>query len=265
LSILFVAVMMAVSIFLLFPIAKDIYSLTVNGHRIYELPFKASFLFDISYSPLFEIIYLIAVNHAFAPSAAIIGCDGLILGLCAHLAAQLDIISFRLKHMVEDSIKGSKIRKLSKREDEHVYRKLMEVVKLHDEAIEMCETVVDCLWQNNFIYFLCSTFVICILCLMITETEGADVIMFVSYLLAYLSQMFTYSISGAMMIEASTRVASSAYQFEWFRCSPKTRRAILLIITRSQRKVNLRAPFLEVSIETFGLVRIEFLNQWKFD
>jgi hypothetical protein len=63
-------------------------------------------------------------------------------------------------------------------------------------------------------------------------------------------------LSGDMMITASTGIAQACYDIQWYKCNMKVRRAILLIMIRAQRKVNVKIPFLEISLETFGNVRV---------
>ncbi|KAG5673638.1 hypothetical protein PVAND_003667 [Polypedilum vanderplanki] len=96
------AVFITVSSFILIPIFKEIYRLLEGEKRLYLLPFKASFPFDITYSPIYEIIYLLAADDGIVPLTAINGCDGLYLGICAHLSAQFDIISYRIKSLIEN-------------------------------------------------------------------------------------------------------------------------------------------------------------------
>ncbi|KAG5673639.1 hypothetical protein PVAND_003668 [Polypedilum vanderplanki] len=72
-----------------------------------------------------------------------------------------------------------------------------------------------------------------------------------SYLIAYLLQMLCYAISGNMMINSSANVATSCYDFQWYKCNAKVRKVIWMIMIRAQKPVNVEIPFLEVSLETF--------------
>ncbi|KAG5669816.1 hypothetical protein PVAND_000109 [Polypedilum vanderplanki] len=249
------AVFLTAMFFILLPIFKDCSRLFYGKKRLYLLPFKASFPFNITFSPVYEIIYVLSCDDGIVPITGVTGCDGLFLGICAHLSAQFDIISYRIKSLIQNECDFNKLtEKLSNHENDKLHKKLIELVKLHNKYINLCKVVSNCMWQNIFIYFLCSSIVICILFLVITEFRSVDLMIFMSYLCGYLLQMLSYAISGNMMIEASANVAVSCYDFQWYKCNTKVRRVILMMMIRAQNSANVEIPFFEVSLETFLII-----------
>jgi gustatory receptor len=99
-----------------------------------------------------------------------------------------------------------------------------------------------------------SSLVLCILALMIIKTDGMDRMVFIFYISAYVLQIFVYFACGNMLIESSLKISEAAYNFHWYKCNAKVRKTILMIMRRSQRKVNVKCPFFEVSLETFAWV-----------
>jgi hypothetical protein len=85
-------------------------------------------------------------------------------------------------------------------------------------------------------------------------TDGVNRLTFISFLIAYLSQMFNYAYAGNMMLDASAKVNVAAYDVHWYKCDKDVRRLVLLMMIRSQRLVNVKVPFLEMSLETFEWV-----------
>lgn len=125
---------------------------------------------------------------------------------------------------------------------------------MHNEAIEMCNLMSIILWKNLLLLFVSSSLVVCISCLMIITSVGTGRIVFILYLCAYILQIFVYSTCGNLLIDASLKVNDAAYNFHWYKCNVKIRKAIYLIMLRAQRKVNVQVPFFEVSLETFAWV-----------
>lgn len=89
---------------------------------------------------------------------------------------------------------------------------------------------------------------------MALNADGMDRSIYISYLFAYVAQMSSYSIGGNMLITASTNVKLAAYDFPWYKCDSRVRQVIHLIMIRANRQVNVRAPFIELSLETLGWV-----------
>lgn len=145
--------------------------------------------------------------------------------------------------------------KFSIDQNERIYKRLCEVINMHNDAIEMCALTSKTLWKNIFFLFVSSSLVICISCLMIIKSVGADRMVFILYLCAYILQIFVYSACGNLLIDSSLKVNDAAYNFQWYKCNVKIRKAIYLIMLRAQRKVNIHVPFFEVSLETFSWVR----------
>lgn len=125
---------------------------------------------------------------------------------------------------------------------------------MHNEAIGMCNLMSIILWKNLLLLFVSSSLVVCISCLMIITSVGTGRIVFILYLCAYILQIFVYSTCGNLLIDASLKVNDAAYNFHWYKCNVKIRKAIYLIMLRAQRKVNVQVPFFEVSLETFAWV-----------
>lgn len=135
---------------------------------------------------------------------------------------------------------------------------------MHNEAIEKCEILSRTLWQNVLFHFVLSSLIICISCLMIIKSDGVEGIVFVFYLCAYTFQIYTYSACGNLLIDSSLRVNDAAYNFHWYKCDARIRKAINLIMIRAQKKVNVEVPFFEVSLETFASVSIKLRNASLF-
>lgn len=144
--------------------------------------------------------------------------------------------------------------KFSINQNERIYKRLCVIINMHNEAIEMCNILSRTLWKNLLFLFVFSSLVLCISGLMIIKSVGADRMVFILYLCAYILQIFVFSLCGNLLIDSSLKVNDAAYNFHWYKCNVKIRKAIYLIMIRAQRSVNVHVPFFEVSLETFAWV-----------
>jgi hypothetical protein len=142
----------------------------------------------------------------------------------------------------------------NREQNELLYEKLKEIVEKHEKAIEMCRKMSQCLSFNIFIHLLSGALVTCICALMILLAEGAEKLIFVNYIVASTCQIFVYCYGGELLVDSSTKIQLSAYNFEWHKCDIKIRKLIHMIIIRAQRKSAVDVPFFQASLETFGSV-----------
>lgn len=63
-----------------------------------------SFPFEITWSPLFEFIFVMAMWSGYITISEIFGGDGLFLGLCVHISAEFDIVGSRITSLIEEEI-----------------------------------------------------------------------------------------------------------------------------------------------------------------
>jgi hypothetical protein len=73
--------------------------------------------------------------------------------------------------------------------------------------------------------------------------------------MAATSQVLAYSIGGTMLSNSSHSIKLAIYDFPWYKCNLKVKRAILMIIRRADRETAMTVPFFKANIETFGTVR----------
>ncbi|XP_070502795.1 odorant receptor 24a-like [Chironomus tepperi] len=241
--------------FFILPVVRDFIRIHTGSEWMHEIPFKAIFPFEYNYFPMYEIVYFFNLYSGYVTMAGVCAGEGMFFGFCAHLAAQFDVISLRLEELIEQEIGSQdRIMKFSREQNDRILNKLTEIVDMHNKAIDCCNIISKALWQNILMHFVCSSLTICICSMMILKANGIDVLIFIFYLGAYVQQIFNYSISGNMLINASTNIQVAAYEFHWYKCDIRVRKTILMIIIRAQQKVQVEVPFFEVSLETFAWI-----------
>ena len=148
--------------------------------------------------------------------------------------------------------------KFTKEQNDVLYFKLTEIIEKHNFLIDMCGSISKYLSPNVLIHYLSAAFVTCICCLMILLAEGAEKLIFINYIVASTTQVFIYSIGGTILVDSSTSINFAAYNVHWYKCDSRCRRAILMIIIRSQQQTGVNVPFFDTSLETFGSVNRNF-------
>ncbi|KAL7037839.1 hypothetical protein ACKWTF_009375 [Chironomus riparius] len=252
LAVLVVLGFISLTFFTISPVIRDFIRIRNGMGQIHDIPFKAIFLFNYNYSSVYEIVYFFSVYAGLVTMAAICAGEGLFFGLCSHISAQFDIVSLRLKRLIEQEIDSHETTmSFSRVQNDRLLDKLTEIVDMHNEAIHCCNILSKALWQNILMHFACSSLIICLCCLMVLKSDGIERLNFFFYLCAYVQQIFNYSISGNMLINASENIKNAAYDFHWYKCDVRIRKVIFMIMTRAQQKVNVKVPFFEVSLETF--------------
>lgn len=182
--------------------------------------------------------------------------------MCLHIAAQFDIVSSQLEKSISHKPKGSMMKnkstktdqKLTKQENDVLYEKLKKFVNFHNQTIDMCELFSRTFGAIAFLHFLAASIVICVCCMMLFLAEGLDKIIYQSYLLSALTDAFTYTYGGTLLIEASLRVKEAAYNFDWYNCDARNQQMILFIMIRARQETAVEVPFFKVSLETFVTV-----------
>lgn len=191
------------------------------------------------------------------------------------MSGQFDIIGSRISSLIAEEISKEKnilqliqqalkyfflsehdksIESFTEEQNELLCKKFQVIVDEHAKIINLCNGMSKTLSENVFIHYTVASITTCICCLMIMLAEGAEKIVFVNYIMASTTTIFVYSIGGNFLIDASTRVSTAAYNFQWYKCNVKVRKMILMIIMRGQEKTGIIVPFFEASLETFGLV-----------
>ncbi|XP_070491487.1 odorant receptor 24a-like [Chironomus tepperi] len=259
LAVLIVLGFIALTFFTISPVIRDLIRISFGMGRIHDIPFKALFPFDYNYSPVYECVYFLSLYSGLVTMAAICASEGLFFGLCFHISAQFDIVSLKLQRLIEKEIELTEPTdeaaiKFSSVQNDRLLDKLTEIVDMHNKAIHCCNILSKALWQNILMHFTCSSLIICISCMMILKSDGIERLNFMFYLCAYVQQIFNYSISGNMLINASENIKNAAYDFHWYKCDVRVRKVILMIMTRAQQTVNIKVPFFEVSLETFASI-----------
>jgi len=111
------------------------------------------------------------------------------------------------------------------------------------------------------LHYFASSLVIASGCLMLTMTEGGEMAIYIFYTGVQFLDGFVFALGGSALTNSSLCFKDSAYNFEWYKCDTKSRKAVLLLIMRAQKKISITVPFFEASLETFVGVNLYSRNE----
>jgi len=217
----------------------------------------------VNQSPHYEITYVLSAWSLFISISGYCGSLVFFFGLCMHVAAQFDILGARLEKLIDreldvaSSSSDALMPKLNDEQNKVVHEKLKEIVKQQDVLIDLCELMSQSFIWVVLCHFVSSAILICACILLLFYLEVGDQAEFFLGAISLLAEAFTYAYAGTAIITSTGRLQEAAYNFQWYMCDARNRRMIMMIIGRAQKKICMRAPFFEASIETFLKVRMK--------
>jgi len=218
-----------------------------------------SFPFDVTqyYWPTFALA-------VWSISTSVCGYCGVLaffFGICFHVSDQFHILSDRLRCLMQLEVddgpstsEGPSL-KFNEEQNNRVYEKLKEFVKQHAALIDLCDLMTQSFTWIILCFFVSSAVLICSCCLLLFLTEGLEWMQYFVGTLCFLGEAFAFTYAGNSIINSSTELSEAAYNVDWYKCDVRNRRMILMIMTRAQKKICMKAPFFEASLESFVVVR----------
>jgi len=217
----------------------------------------------VNQSPHYEITYVFSVWSVFISISGYFGALAFFCGICLHVAAQFDILGVRLEKLIDreldvaSSSSDALMPKLNDEQNNVVHEKLKDIVKQQDVLISFCELMSQSFTWVVLCHFVSSAFLICSSILLLFYLEATEWMQFFLAAISFLTEAFIFAYAGAAIINSNSGLQEAAYNFQWYMCDARNRRMIMLIIGRSQKKICMKAPFFEVSMESFVTVRMK--------
>jgi len=205
--------------------------------------------------------FAMALWSMFTAFTGFCGVFAFFFGICLHVAVQFDFLSDRLKNLVQQEVDDGPstsegpLMKLSEEQNKNVQEKLTGIVKQQEPLIELCDLMTQSFSWIIALHFISSAIVISTCIFLLFLVNGMEWLQYSFATLSLLMEASVFAYAGHTIISSSTGMSDAAYSCEWYKCDAKTRKMILLIMTRSQKKICMKAPFFEASLESFVTVR----------
>uniref|UniRef100_A0A336MIW5 Odorant receptor n=1 Tax=Culicoides sonorensis TaxID=179676 RepID=A0A336MIW5_CULSO len=241
------------------PVSMNIYRILTGQETIAELPFRSIWPWKTSETPGYEITYLLLVYSSWLTSTANPGLDCTFMGICFHISTEFQSIKSRFIELGKEIDKRAPNWKVLNNEDnKYVYNEFKRIIEKHTATIELCETSQKLSQEMILIHFITSAMVICMNGVNLIIASGAAKSIYVCYIMTALIQAFVFCYGGDSLEQSSRELNTELYKISWHKLNGNGRRAVLMMIQRTQKTVGVAVPFFHVSMPTFANVRCFF-------
>ncbi|XP_018305102.1 odorant receptor 115 [Mycetomoellerius zeteki] len=223
--------------------------------------YTAYFPFDITRSPIFELICICQILSAYSATVTYTGTDSFISMLVLHVCGQFENLRERLKNLVNDS-NGIKTSQEFKSE-------LRQIVMRHEHLNWFAKTIEESFNMMMLIQMLSCTVQLCFQGFQVFTVSGSKIafyqILFMfaktiedSFNMMLLIQILSCTVQlcfQGFQVFRSTEIGLSAYESNWFNMPGKEARNLLLIMHRSTIPLYLTAgKFSTFSLQMFSKI-----------
>ncbi|XP_034171927.1 odorant receptor 83a-like [Osmia lignaria lignaria] len=245
--------------FLIIPLAlRRIFIQTDNVTFIPVMYPFSSYIVDVRYPPINEIIFSIQFLAGVLINAITVGACSLAAVLAVHACGQMEVLMCWLKHLVDGRPD------IGKTVDERIAK----IVSQHVRILKFLTLMERTLRPISFAEFLACTLNLCLVgYYIITEWNSRNIIITVGYVILYTSltfNIFIFCYIGELVAEQCRKVGETSYMIEWYRLAGKRKLFCILVMEMSNSSIKLTAgSMIELSISTFTDVvktSVAFLN-----
>ncbi|XP_048515980.1 odorant receptor 22c-like [Athalia rosae] len=238
----------AVGVFVILPIIRQL----LPGSDISTRTWPYQINMDATQSPRYELYYALQTCFVCNALCSVIGCDSTGPLLAIHACGQLKLIQTWLLSIFENETDSSLV---NGKDEIIVKEKLKKCVQRHQFVMHFCDEIEELVRYANLTQVLAEMYMMAISASRLSRMQGAGIFKQIGPLLMAASQIFISCFASEQLSSESVMVAETAYAIPWYRCSPRIRKMILLIINRSQRPVRLTiGKFGVMSLATFGSI-----------
>ncbi|XP_053977623.1 odorant receptor Or2-like [Hylaeus volcanicus] len=238
---------LAVLCIIIMPQFGNSFRLSTEESDLFPIP--TYFVYDVSQSPYYEIIFVVQVITIVTSTCCYIGVGHFFGLLILHICGQLEILRTRLSDM--------------KNSDNFDYN-LMTVVLNHNQLIRAVDAIEDTYTLLLFVLFLYFGVFICIYGLILVNMitgEGTFSPLELFFSLSTLTNTFVqtalYCTVGQILASQSEGVFDAAYECEWLNLKVKEVKNLILIMTIARR------PLYVTAGKIFPLTMLTFCNILK--
>ncbi|KAI8122595.1 Odorant receptor 45a [Lucilia cuprina] len=222
----------------------------LKGHGFMDhldLPFKAAY--HIAMDPKSYNGYILAyiwnvISIIYILNGAIAN-DTLFSWIAHNVSAQFRILNLRLKKTANSVRKSG--------DEREFIRAIIQNIKYHHRVIELADNFNDAFMVTVFFKYTISFLQIACLIFQIARGgELATLVFHILFLIAVSIQLMMYCHGGQKIIDGSTSVAVSIYEyFQWHNMSIKSKKLLILSMMRAQKPCILTGVFFVADLNLF--------------
>ncbi|KAM3966695.1 odorant receptor 4 [Aphomia sociella] len=236
-----------------------LYNLTPVALHLYRLgrgiPSDLGFIWQVYYPfdktkpVVHELVYIFETFSGVASVCCMLGSDVFFITMASHISMLLRVLQVKIR-----SLGGSEVDANGKviRGSYDCYDEIVAVIKIHQRLISYGDDLEDAFSVVNLINVLLSSVNICCVVFSIVFLEPLMEMSNKFFLGAALTQMGVVCWYADDIYRASAGVSDAVYESGWYNCNTRCRRALLLMLQRSQRPLYFTAlKFRSITMTTY--------------
>ncbi|XP_050553229.1 odorant receptor 4-like [Spodoptera frugiperda] len=211
---------------------------------------QMAYPFDKTKPAAHGIVYIFETCAGCISVCCMLGSDLLFMTMASHISMLLRLLQNQIRRL---GTLGSKDPFDTRCND--CYKDIVEVVKIHQRLIRYIKDLEDAFSVVNLINVLLSSVNICCVMFTIVFLDSWMEMSNKFYLGAALTQIFIVCWYADDIYRASVGVADAVYESGWYKSNTRCRRAMLVVLQRSQRPLYFTAlKFRAITMITYSSI-----------
>ncbi|KAJ8734097.1 hypothetical protein PYW07_014648 [Mythimna separata] len=211
---------------------------------------QMAYPFDKTQPVVHGLVYVFETCSGCISVCCMLGSDLLFMTMASHISMLLRLLQDQIRHL------GTKeSQDLIEFGSNDCYQDIVEIVKIHQRLIRYIKDLEDAFSVVNLINVLLSSVNICCVMFTIVFLDSWMEMSNKFYLGAALTQMFVICWYADDIYRASMGVADAVYESGWYKSNTSSRRAMLVVLQRSQRPLYFTAlKFRAITMTTYSSI-----------
>ncbi|KAL5279392.1 Or22c family protein [Megaselia abdita] len=238
------------------PIVINLYKMAVNEDTIRDLPFRMFLPKQFIESQYYYIVFCLVGYSGWSTVYTFVGVDSFFVTFCLYMSALFRFIQYDVEKALSD-LPQNDFQVLNYRQRQHYKKKLAKIIENHNDVIHLSSDFSSLFAVIVLGHFLSAALILCVsimVLLLSVESLGFGAVLYTSYCICTMFQLFVYCYGGTEITENSLEISKTVYQTDWYKCDVETQKMLLLIMLRSQRAVTVKAPFFSPSLPAFQTI-----------
>ncbi|XP_052758218.1 odorant receptor 82a isoform X2 [Galleria mellonella] len=209
--------------------------------------------YDTTKSPAYELTFGLQVYIVCVTAFLNVSKDTMVTTMIAQCHCRLKLIGLSLKSLCQD-LHDDKSMSLSPNQEKIARARLRDCAIQHQTVLEAAVLLQNCFSAPTFAQFNVSLLIICVTAFQLVSQTGNMVrlLSMGTYLTNMTFQVFIYCYQGNQLSTESSEISTAAYLCPWYLMSPRLRRDLLIVMTRSRRIAKITAGgFTTLSLSSF--------------
>ncbi|ALC49435.1 Or10a [Drosophila busckii] len=220
---------------------------------VWNMPFNMTMPQFLLGAPFFPLTYVFSGYTAYTTIFMFAGCDGFYFEYCVHMATLFQSMECDLRAY----FKPYQRQVATLASDGEFEKFMVALVRRHNVILRLTHFFRQRYMIITMAHFMSASLVIGFSIFDLLTMGGNDLLnmlLYMVYTVAALSQLFIYCYGGTLVAESSSHLATAMGMCPWQLCTPRQRVYVRLFMMRSQRALTMTVPFFCPSLATFAAV-----------